>query len=260
MPGPRPRIAGSSKNCPGKIRVPATCRVSEAENSEDHSTRRRNWTGWTGWTGWISWISEHAYLLLAAGAALVLTRTVDFSPPPLVRLDESAHGGVVGSLPVQEFSDQLRSPQVAQIKATLRRYDDPDLAVTADSHELDDRGEVLSQPVVTTPLGTGAAIEQTIRLERGKLELDLQIHATPRLGRSAGPAGPTGGAEPVTRLEHQISIHSRREGWSGRERRVHLDTGGTLDDVEARGHRLVFSVDQHLFSLDLELHRPLGAV
>ena len=210
-----------------------------------HGAPSRRWTGVIG---------EHAYLVLAAGAALVLTRTVDFSPPPLVRLDASAHGGVVGALPVQEFSDQLRSPQVAQIKATLRRYDDPDLAVTADSHEFDDRGEVLSQPVVTTPLGTGAAIEQTIRLERGDLQLELRIHATPRLGR------PAGSAEPVTRLEHQISIHSRREGWAGSKRRVHLDTAGSLDDVEAHGHRLVFSVDEHLFSLDLELHRPLGAV
>jgi hypothetical protein len=197
------------------------------------------------------WLGEHAYLLLAAGAVLVLTRTVEFSPPPLVRVDESAHGGVVTRLPVQEFSDELRSPQVAQLKATLRRYDDADLPITADSHEHDERGELLSQPVVTTPLGTGAAIEQTIRLERGELALELRIYATPRLGR------PAGNAEPATRLEHQISIHSRREGG---ERRIHLDTGGTLDDVEARGHRLVFSVDQHLFSLDLELHRPLGAV
>lgn len=196
------------------------------------------------------WLGEHAYLLLAAGAVLVLTRTVEFTPPPLVRVDESAHGGVVTRLPVQEFSDELRSPQVAQLKATLRRYD-ADLAITADSHEHDEQGELLSQPVVTTPLGTGAAIEQTIRLERGELELELRIFATPRLGR------PAGNAEPVTRLEHQISIHSRRDG---DRRRIHLDTGGTLDDVEARGHRLVFSVDQHLFSLDLELHRPLGAV
>lgn len=199
-------------------------------------------------------LGEHAYLILAAAAALVLTRTIEFSPPPLVREDPSARGGVVGELPVQEFSADLRSPQVVQLKATLRRYDDPDLAVTADSHAYDERGEVLSQPVVTTPLGTGAAIEQTVRLERGALQLDLRIHATPRLATAAGQA------DAVTRLEHEISIHSRREGWTGSKRRVHLDTRGTLDDVEARGHRLVFSVDEHLFSLDLELHRPLGAV
>ena len=201
-----------------------------------------------------AWAGEHAYLMLAAGAALVLTRTVEFSPPPVVRVDAAAHGGVVGSLPVQDFSEALRSPSVAQVKATLRRYDDPDLAVTAQSHEYDERGELLSQPVVTTPLGTGAAIEQTIRLERGALELDLRIFATPRLAPSVGQA------QPVTRLEHEISIHSHRSSWSGDKRRVHLDTRGTLDDVEARGHRLVFSVDGHLFSLDLELHRPLGAV
>lgn len=232
--------------------MPASRPVSEVEEAAAQGPRTRN-TSRLARRG-LGWIGEHAYLLLAAGAVLVLTRTVEFSPPPLVRVDESAHGGVVTRLPVQEFSDELRSPQVAQIKATLRRYDDPDLAITADSHEHDERGELLSQPVVTTPLGTGAAIEQTIRLERGALELDLRIFATPRLGR------PAGNAEPVTRLEHQISIHSRREGRDRGARRIHLDTGGTLDDVEARGHRLVFSVDGHLFSLDLELHRPLGAV
>jgi hypothetical protein len=223
--------------------MPASPPVSEVDDKPAQAVegRRGRLRGWLG---------EHAYLLLAAGAVLVLTRTVEFTPPPLVRVDESAHGGVVTRLPVQEFSDELRSPQVAQLKATLRRYD-ADLPITADSHEHDERGELLSQPVVTTPLGTGAAIEQTIRLERGQLGLELRIFATPRLGR------PAGNAEPVTRLEHQISIHSTREG---DQRRIHLDTGGTLDDVEARGHRLVFSVDQHLFSLDLELHRPLGAV
>jgi hypothetical protein len=219
-------------------------RVTDASATTATSRKARAW----------GWLGEHAYLVLAAAAALVLTRTVEFSPPPLVRVDPMAHGGALGGLPVQEFSEALRSPQVVQLKATLRRYDDRDLAVAVDSHALDDRGELLSQPVVTTPLGTGAAIEQTVRLERGALELDLRIFATPRL------ASANGQAEPVTRLEHQISIHSRREGWAGSKRRVHIDTAGSLDDVEAHGHRLVFSVDEHLFSLDLELHRPLGAV
>ena len=220
--------------------------TEQTEATPSESTRKARVWGWLG---------EHAYLILAAGAALVLTRTIEFSPPPVVRVDASAHGGALGSLPVQDFSGELRSPRVAQIKATLRRYDDPDLAVSAASHEHDEAGELLSQPVVTTPLGTGAAIEQTVRLERGDLQLDLRIFATPRLAAPQSGHGPS-----LTRLEHEISIHSRREGWGGGKRRIHLDTRGTLDDVEAHGHRLVFSVDGHLFSLDLELHRPLGRV
>lgn len=198
-----------------------------------------------------AWAGEHAYLLVVAGAALVLTRTVDFSPPPQVRQDPLAHGGIVGELPVQDFQADLRSPRVVQIKATLRRYDDRDLAVEAGSRALDDRGELLSQPVVTTPLGTGAAIDQKVRLEGGVLELDLQLFATPRL------AGPD---EKTTLLEHELAIHSRRSDWPAERRRVHLGTRGVLADVETRGHRVVFAVDDHLFSLDLELHRPLGAV
>lgn len=198
-----------------------------------------------------AWLGEHAYLILVAGAALVLTRTVDFSPPAQVRQDPLAHGGVVGELPVQDFQTDLRSPRVVQIKASLRRYDDRDLGVSATSHEFDDVGELLSQPVVTTPVGTGAAIDQKIRLEGGDLELDLQLFATPRL---SGPDAKT------TLLEHELTIHSRRSGWAAERRRVHLGARGVLEDVESRGHRVVFAVDDHLFSLDLELHRPLGAV
>jgi hypothetical protein len=146
--------------------------------------------------------------------------------------------------------DELRSPRVVQLKATLRRYDDRDLAVSATSHDLDDRGELLSQPVVTTPIGTGAAIDQKVRLEGGALELDLQIFATPRLAPDLT----------TTLLEHELTIHSRRSGWPAERRRVHLGARGVLEDVESRGHRVVFAVDDHLFSLDLELHRPLGAV
>lgn len=197
-----------------------------------------------------AWLGEHAYLIVAAGAVLVLTRTVDFSPPAQVRVDPLAHGGVLGEHPVQDFSTELRSPRVVQIKASLRRYDDPGLQVAAGSHDLDDRGELLSQPVVTTPLGTGAAIDQKVRLEGGALELDLQLFATPRVV----------GGDTATRLEHELSIHSRRPGRADERRRVHLDTRGVLGDIEAHGHRVVFSVDEHLFSLDLELHRPLGAL
>lgn len=197
-----------------------------------------------------AWLGEHAYLIVVAGAALVLTRTVDFSPPAQVRQDPLAHGGVVSELPVQDFQTELRSPRVVQLKATLRRYDDRDLAVSATGHEHDDSGELLSQPVVTTPLGTGAAIDQKVRLEGGALELDLQIFATPRLGKD----------ESATLLEHELTIHSRRRDWPAERRRVHLGTRGVLADVESHGHRVVFAVDDHLFSLDLELHRPLGAV
>ena len=197
-----------------------------------------------------AWLGEHAYLIVVVGAALVLTRTVDFSPPAQVRQDPLAHGGVVSELPVQDFTTDLRSPRVVQIKATLRRYDDRDLAVSASSHDLDDRGELLSQPVVTTPLGTGASIDQKVRLEGGALELDLQVFATPRLAPDLT----------TTLLEHELTIHSRRSGWPAERRRVHLGSRGVLEDVETRGHRVVFAVDDHLFSLDLELHRPLGAV
>ena len=37
--------------------------------------------------------------------------------------------------------------------------------------------------------------------------------------------------------------------------RIHVDTSGFLGKLEEHGHRLVFTVDEHLFSLDLEVHR-----
>jgi hypothetical protein len=40
--------------------------------------------------------------------------------------------------------------------------------------------------------------------------------------------------------------------------RVHLHSRGFLQKVEDGGHRVVFAVDDHLFSLDLELRRADG--
>lgn len=199
------------------------------------------------WSALRAFVARHAYLALAAGALLVLTRTVDFSPPPQVRPDKARHGGAAGPVPVQEFSPDLRSPQVVQLRAVLRRYDDPALPVAADSHELDDRGTVLSSPLVTAVVGTEAAVDQRVRLEGGDLELELSLRATPRLG-------PTGD----TRVEHTLGVVSTRERWSGRERRAVFAAHGVLGDAE--GPRWVFTVDSHLFSLDLEFVRPPGAV
>lgn len=198
------------------------------------------------WAALRGFLVRHAYLALAAGALLVLTRTVDFSPPPQVRPDPMKHGGAAGTVAVQEFSPGLRSPEVVQLRAVLRRYDDPGLPVSAASRELDERGAVLSSPLVTAVVGTEAALDQRVRLEGGELELELGLRATPR--ELAG-----GGLQ----LEHDLTIRSQRTGWSGPVRRLVLDTHGVLGDAEARW---VFAVDAHLFSLDLELVRPGGPV
>lgn len=201
------------------------------------------------WSALRAFLGRHAYIALAAGALLVLTRTVDFSPPPQVRPDKARHGGAAGPVPVQEFSQDLRSPQVVQLRAVLRRYDDPALPVAPDAHDLDDRGVVLSSPLVTAVVGTEAAVDQRVRLEGGDLELALSLRATPRLG----PSGDT-------RVEHTLSLSSTRQRWSGPEHRRVLAVHGVLGDVESQSARWIFEVDRHLFSLDLEFVRPLGSV
>lgn len=200
------------------------------------------------WAAVRAFLGRHAYVALAAGALLVLTRTVDFTPPPQVRPDPTRHGGA-GPVTVQEFSPDLHSPQVVQLRVVLRRYDDPGLPVTADDHDLDERGAVLSSPLVTAVVGTEAAIDQRVRLEGGDLELRLALRATPRLAR--------GGA---ATLEHTLEIRSERDRWSGRDERIVLAAGGVLADLDGRGQRWIFTVDDHLFSLDLEAIRPPGPV
>lgn len=201
----------------------------------------------------MGWLKRNAYLGLVVGAGLVLSRTVDFEPPPEVRMADRGVG-LVGEAPAQEFADELGNAQAVQLRAVLRLYPDAQAEVSMPDPEVDEHARVLSQPVVTTILGMNATVEQTVRLEGGDLEIDLSVHATPRLASK-----PRGAKAPPLSLEQEIRVKSRREHWlGGRLERVHIDSRATLLDVEDRGYRLVFSVDEHLFALDLELHRPYG--
>ena len=199
---------------------------------------------------------RNAWLGLAVGAVLVASPFVDFTPPDEVRVGTSDVAKMVGDAPAQEFSHELTNPQAVQVRGTLRLYPNNELGVSSPDPDTDSQGQLLSQPVVTTILGMNATVEQTLRLEDGDLEIDLELHATPRLGEK--PRGSKAPA-PVT-LEHEVVVRSRRDNWwrTRKLHRVHLDTRGVLLGVEEGGHRIVFAVDEHLFSLDLELRRAFG--
>ncbi|MBV1858063.1 MAG: hypothetical protein KUG77_06595 [Nannocystaceae bacterium] len=204
----------------------------------------------------LGWIRRNAYLVLIAAAVLVLMRVVEFSPPPEVRVGQADVGSIVGDAPHQEFSGDLENPQSVQVRATLRLYPDNELLVARPDPDVDVQGRLLSQPVVTTILGMNATIEQTVRLEEGELEVSLAVNATPRLDRAQRKGKPS---PPIT-LETEIIVKSKRvQWWSDHpEQRVNLETRAFLAKVEDGGHRVVFTVDEHLFSLDLEVHRAFG--
>ena len=206
----------------------------------------------------LGFLRRNAYLTLIAAAGLILTRTIDFSPPEQVRVGKTDVAKIVGDAPAQDFSHELSHPQSVQVRATLRLYTDNELQVSMPDPDMDEQGRMLSQPVVTTILGMNATTEQTVRLEDGELEVDVTINATPRLDpakkkrKSKKP--------PPLILENEIVVKSRRTQWWARrpQQRVHLDSRAFLEKVEENGHRIVFTVDEHLFSLDIELHRAFG--
>ncbi len=204
----------------------------------------------------LGWMRHNAYLVLIAAAVLVLMRAVEFSPPPEVRVGQADVGSIVGDAPHQEFSGDLENPQSVQVRATLRLYPDNELPVARPDPDVDVQGRLLSQPVVTTILGMNATIEQTVRLEEGELEVALAVNATPRLDRAQRKGKP---APPIT-LETEVIVKSKRTPWwsDHPEQRVNLDSRAFLAKVEDGGHRIVFTVDEHLFSLDLEVHRAFG--
>lgn len=268
------RSSRRPRRCAGFLRpLPAACqraRVSEepriereAEEAEEAGEARSDAQAAAGerpraWSrGALGWLRRNAYLAVAAGAVLVAVGAVDFAPPPEVRVGKGDVAQLVGDAPAQEFSAELSNPQAVQLRATLRLYPDNELEVAAPDPDTDAQGKLLSQPVITTLLGMNATIDQTLRLDGGELEVDLVLNATPRLGeRVRGAKGPA----PIT-LEHELSVRSRKHEWwnSTPQRRVHVDSRGILSRVDDGGWRLVFSVDEHLFSLDLELHRAGAA-
>lgn len=227
---------------------------TEAEAEAEAPQRSRRGRGLAARIGGLVW--RNAYLGLAVGAVLVASNVIDFEPPPEVRIGNGDVAALVGDAPAQDFSHELSNPQAVQVRATLRLYPNNELAVGPADPDLDSQAKVLSQPVVTTILGMNATVEQTVRLEGGDLEIDLQVHLTPRLGlkprRSKAP-------EPLT-LEHDVSVRSRKDDWwrTRRLARVHLNSRGTLTGVEDGGYRIVFTVDDHLFALDLEARRAFG--
>lgn len=204
----------------------------------------------------LGWMRRNAYLVLIAAAILVLMRVVEFSPPPEVRVGQADVGSIVGDAPHQEFSGDMENPQSVQVRATLRLYPDNELPVSMPDPDVDVQGRLLSQPVVTTILGMNATIEQTVRLEEGELEVSLAVNATPRLDRAQRKGKP---APPIT-LETEVVVKSKRTPWwsDHPDQRVNLDSRAFLAKVEDGGHRIVFTVDEHLFSLDLEVHRAFG--
>lgn len=219
-----------------------------SEAADGPSLRARAWLG-----RGLGWLRRNAYLALAAGAVLVVTEAVEFSPPPEVRVGKGDVAQLVGDAPPQEFSTELANPQAVQLRATLRLHPDNEQPVGAPDPDVDAHSKLLSQPVITTLLGMNATVDQTLRLDAGDLEVDLVLHATPRAGAAArGKKTP-----PPLTLEHELTVESRQHDWwrSSPRRRVHVRSRGMLTKVDTDGYRLVFTVDEHLFSLDLELYR-----
>jgi hypothetical protein len=196
-----------------------------------------------------SWFASRSWMILAAAAGLALTQVVEFSPPEEVRVDD-ATVDFVGEAPRQEFSAALGNPQAVQLRGTLRLYPRGELDVREPDPELDDKARVLSQPVVTTIYAMNAGIDQTVRLDGGKLEIDIEFSGTPRIGSGSN------NKLPELTLEHELTVSSREKKWMRDPvERVHLHTRGTLTDLEDRPYRWVFVIEGKLFALDLELNR-----
>jgi hypothetical protein len=200
-------------------------------------------------TAW-RWLRCHGWLVMAAACGLVIFEAMDFSPPERVRVDEHARSAFVGDAPRQEFNESLGNPQAVQIRTTMREYAESDLDATSPDPEVDAHARVLSQPVVTTIFGLTANVDQTVHLEGGDVRVDVAFEATPRLVRRAKKSSP-----PRLSLEHSVYVRATRERAFGSPDVWTVVSGrGVLMDLDDEPYRLTFTVDGHLFALDVELN------
>ncbi len=204
------------------------------------------------------WLRRNAYLGLVAAALLVLTRTVEFTPPEQVRTSptpEKPTPELVGDgFPeVEPAGAGALAAEAVQMRAVLRRYEQVELPPGGSLPDEQHLSDPLSQPVVTTVIGVEAEIRQTVRLGPD-LDIDLAIVFTPRLVKLGDKDAPASIA-----LDQAITVHSRRrdDGWGATQtiRRVHLDTRGVFYEVASTDDPLVFAVDDQLFHLDISLQR-----
>lgn len=195
-------------------------------------------------------LGRHAYLGVAAAALLIVTRTVDFTPPAEVRqVVVPQKAPPPAPAPSAQLRSEMGAEEAVQIRATLRLLEAA-ADVTADINDLENVGRILSQPVVATLIGVPARIDQTVRIDDGALELRIAIDVTPRQQKRGR------GKQPGINVEHRLEITSRiTERWGDRsEPRLHLRSEAHLSDLDRRPHRLLFAVEDRLFVLDIDLH------
>ncbi len=196
---------------------------------------------------------RHGHLAVIVGAALVLTQTVRFDAPEKVRVGPPDAERLVHDVAPESFSPTLDNPHSTQIRATLRLYPEHTLPVGDPNPKIDRLGRVLAQPVMTTLFGMNASIEQDVQLEGGALRVHVELHTTPTLLKQGRVGQPT-----LIELETQLRVESLRKPWFGSaQERVHVFEHARFVETDEHPHRVVFAVDDHLFSLDIELHHEL---
>ena len=203
--------------------------------------------------GFAAHVRRHAWLALVAGAGVLALGLVDFAPPSEVRVGSEPTAALVGDAPTQSFAARLQNPQSVQLRASLRLL--PDDAEPHGGEGDRPRGQLLSQPVMTTILGMPVRMEQLVRLGEGDEKIEVRLSATPRLGPRPrrGRAG--------IQVEYELTVSRWHDAWwrTAPSFQVHLQAEGIWSNWDDLPPRLFFRVGEHAFALDLELSRPSGS-
>ncbi len=199
----------------------------------------------------LGWLMRKSWLVVVMGGLLLVVGAADFRAPAQVRIDDAQGAEIVGDAPSQEFPATLGNSRATALRVTVKHWPRGSRPSLSPDDEIDARAQLLSQPLVTTLLGTSATVEQTIRLDRGALALELSLEMTPR---------EHGKRETTLLVDYALQVHATRSGFLSRQQEPELVAleRGTLARVENDGHRAVLNVDGHLISIDLEMRRSGG--